>query len=272
MEACAFRDANDELVAAGATVWGISPDDAASHGRFRAKFHLTFPLLSDEDHATAEAYGAWVEKIEATAGPTWASSARRSWWRPDGRIAHAWPAVTAGGARRGRGADARRRPGRAAGDDEGRHACPDGSTSTSRTARTRPRPRARPPRGDADGRLPRASAPAAHDVAAGPLPGDRGPPRRRRVRPGSDRGRLDRRRLDRPPRLLHLGRPGRRGSGRRPPGPRRDPRGGAAPGRRASSATTRSSSSTSRTGRSPTSCRSASSWCARSGASGRTPS
>jgi peroxiredoxin Q/BCP len=63
-EACAFRDANDELEAAGAAVWGISPDDAASHGRFRAKFQLTFPLLSDEDHATAEAYGAWVEKTK----------------------------------------------------------------------------------------------------------------------------------------------------------------------------------------------------------------
>ncbi len=96
VEACAFRDANDELVAAGATVWGISPDDAASHARFRAKFHLTFPLLSDEDHATAEAYGAWVEKTRS--GRTYMGVQRATFLvAPDGRIAHAWPAVKAEG-------------------------------------------------------------------------------------------------------------------------------------------------------------------------------
>jgi peroxiredoxin Q/BCP len=95
-EACAFRDAEDELVAAGATVWGISPDDAASHGRFRAKFHLTFPLLSDEDHATAEAYGAWVEKTNY--GRTYMGIQRSTFLvAPDGRIAHAWPKVKAEG-------------------------------------------------------------------------------------------------------------------------------------------------------------------------------
>ena len=92
-EACAFRDANDELVAAGAVVWGISADDAASHGRFRAKFQLTFPLLSDEDHATAEAYGAWVEKTRE--GRTFMGIQRSTFLvAPDGRIAHAWPKVT----------------------------------------------------------------------------------------------------------------------------------------------------------------------------------
>ena len=96
MEACAFRDANDDLVAAGATVWGISPDDAASHGRFRAKFQLTFPLLSDEDHATAEAYGAWVEKTNY--GRTYMGIQRSTFLvAPDGRIAHAWPKVKAEG-------------------------------------------------------------------------------------------------------------------------------------------------------------------------------
>jgi len=95
-EACAFRDAQDELVAAGATVWGISPDDAASHGRFRAKFHLPFPLLSDEDHATAEAYGAWVEKVNY--GRTYMGIQRSTFLvAPDGRIAHAWPKVKAEG-------------------------------------------------------------------------------------------------------------------------------------------------------------------------------
>ena len=92
VEACAFRDANDDLVAAGATVWGISPDDAASHGRFRAKFHLSFPLLSDEDHAVAEAYGAWVEKVNY--GKRYMGIQRSTFLvGPDGRIAQAWPRV-----------------------------------------------------------------------------------------------------------------------------------------------------------------------------------
>ena len=96
VEACAFRDLGDELIAAGATVWGISPDDAASHGRFRAKFQLTFPLLSDEDHATAEAYGAWAEKTKD--GKTSMGIQRSTFLvAPNGRIAHAWPKVKAQG-------------------------------------------------------------------------------------------------------------------------------------------------------------------------------
>lgn len=89
-EACAFRDANDGLVAAGAAVWGISPDDAASHGRFRAKFHLNFPLLSDVDHATVERYGAWVLK---TKNDRSYMGVQRSTYLvdPDGRVAKAWP-------------------------------------------------------------------------------------------------------------------------------------------------------------------------------------
>jgi len=96
VEACDFRDLGAELLAAGATVWGISPDGAASHGRFRAKLGLTFPLLSDEDHATAEAYGAWVEK---TKDGTTSMGIQRSTFlvAPDGRIARAWPKVKAEG-------------------------------------------------------------------------------------------------------------------------------------------------------------------------------
>ena len=91
-EACAFRDADDALVAAGATVWGISPDDAASHARFRAKFGLAFPLLVDADHAIAEAYGTWVEKMND--GRTYMGVQRSTFLvAPDGRIAHAWPKV-----------------------------------------------------------------------------------------------------------------------------------------------------------------------------------
>jgi peroxiredoxin Q/BCP len=61
-EACSFRDAWSDIQETGALVLGVSPDDATSHEKFRAKYRLPFPLLSDPDHAVAEAYGAWGEK------------------------------------------------------------------------------------------------------------------------------------------------------------------------------------------------------------------
>ncbi len=61
-EACAFRDRNAEIRERGAVVLGVSPDDVASHGRFRDKYSLNFPLLADPGHQVAETYGAWREK------------------------------------------------------------------------------------------------------------------------------------------------------------------------------------------------------------------
>ncbi len=61
-EACGFRDAWKSVCSTGAVVLGVSPDSAAAHARFKAKYKLPFPLLVDEDHAVAEAYGAWGEK------------------------------------------------------------------------------------------------------------------------------------------------------------------------------------------------------------------
>ena len=49
-------------ISGGAVVLGISPDSAGSHERFKQKYHLPFPLLADENHQVAEAYGAWGEK------------------------------------------------------------------------------------------------------------------------------------------------------------------------------------------------------------------
>ncbi len=62
VEACEFRDAWDDVQAAGAVVLGVSPDDPASHAKFRRKQRLPFALLADTDHAVAERYGAWGEK------------------------------------------------------------------------------------------------------------------------------------------------------------------------------------------------------------------
>jgi thioredoxin-dependent peroxiredoxin len=61
-EACAFRDRTADLKAKGAVVLGVSPDDVTSHGKFRDKYSLNFPLLADTDHQVAESYGAWREK------------------------------------------------------------------------------------------------------------------------------------------------------------------------------------------------------------------
>ena len=61
-EACAFRDRSAELKKLGAKVFGVSPDDVASHVKFRDKFKLNFPLLADPDHKVAEKFGAWREK------------------------------------------------------------------------------------------------------------------------------------------------------------------------------------------------------------------
>jgi peroxiredoxin Q/BCP len=62
-EACDFRDSLSSLKSAGYTVLGVSRDEAAKLREFRDRDHLTFPLLSDPDHAVHDAYGAWGEKM-----------------------------------------------------------------------------------------------------------------------------------------------------------------------------------------------------------------
>jgi peroxiredoxin Q/BCP len=61
-EACAFRDRQVQLKESGAVVLGVSGDSIASHGKFRDKYQLNFPLLSDDKLQVAEKYGAWREK------------------------------------------------------------------------------------------------------------------------------------------------------------------------------------------------------------------
>ena len=91
-EACSFRDADRELRAEGATVWGISPQDARSHARFRDEQGLPFPLLVDADHAVADAYGTWIEKSRY--GRTYWGVARSTFLvDPDGRVARVWEKV-----------------------------------------------------------------------------------------------------------------------------------------------------------------------------------
>jgi peroxiredoxin Q/BCP len=61
-QACDFRDSLDVLAAQGYVVLGVSPDKPGKLASFVERDHLTFPLLSDPDHATMQAWGAWGEK------------------------------------------------------------------------------------------------------------------------------------------------------------------------------------------------------------------
>jgi len=62
-EACDFRDNLASLNGEGIAVLGISPDQPSKLAKFRDKEALTFPLLSDPDHAVLQAYGAYGEKV-----------------------------------------------------------------------------------------------------------------------------------------------------------------------------------------------------------------
>jgi thioredoxin-dependent peroxiredoxin len=61
-EACEFRDAYDVFRKRGAEILGVSPDDEASHVKFKSKHQLPFTLLADPEHEVAEKYGVWGER------------------------------------------------------------------------------------------------------------------------------------------------------------------------------------------------------------------
>jgi len=61
-EACSFRDLRTLFNEHGAEILGVSTDSVKSHKKFQQKYHLTFPLLADADHAVADQYGVWQQK------------------------------------------------------------------------------------------------------------------------------------------------------------------------------------------------------------------
>ena len=61
-EACSFRDNLSRVSSKGAIVLGVSKDDLESHAKFREKYSLSFPLLSDPEGKVLSAYGVWKEK------------------------------------------------------------------------------------------------------------------------------------------------------------------------------------------------------------------
>ncbi len=62
VQALGIRDAWKEFQDRGAVVLGVSPDDEASHAKFRETYDLPFTLLADTDHRVSEAFGVWGEK------------------------------------------------------------------------------------------------------------------------------------------------------------------------------------------------------------------
>jgi peroxiredoxin Q/BCP len=62
-----FRDARSAFEER-AYVFGVSPDDSASHLAFRAKYSLNFPLLSDPEHRVADLFGVWGPKKSGAFG------------------------------------------------------------------------------------------------------------------------------------------------------------------------------------------------------------
>jgi peroxiredoxin Q/BCP len=55
-EACAFGALESELAAKGVTLAGVSPQDSLTHTKFRARYHLPFPLLADPERRVIRAY------------------------------------------------------------------------------------------------------------------------------------------------------------------------------------------------------------------------
>ncbi|HEY6842611.1 MAG TPA: thioredoxin-dependent thiol peroxidase [Thermoanaerobaculia bacterium] len=93
-EACAFRDHEGDLTKTGAVILGVSTDPLSSHEKFRQKYKLNFPLLSDETADVAKMYGAWKEK-NMYGRRTWGVARMTYWIGADGRIKKVWKKVDA---------------------------------------------------------------------------------------------------------------------------------------------------------------------------------
>jgi len=92
-EACQFNDHLDQFQQAGVRVIGVSPDAPGSHVEFRNKFGLRFTLLSDPDHQTMAAYGAWGDRPGRGEGVIRSTVLVG----PNGAVTRAWYGVKADG-------------------------------------------------------------------------------------------------------------------------------------------------------------------------------
>ena len=88
-----MRDALSDFEGLDVDVLGISPSGVDAQAAFDAKFSLGFPLLSDPDHAVADAYGVWGEK--SMYGKTYLGIVRSSFLiDPEGRVEDVWYKVS----------------------------------------------------------------------------------------------------------------------------------------------------------------------------------
>lgn len=95
-EACAFRDHFGDIQLHGAVILGVSPDSVESHRRFKARYHLNFPLLSDPERKVLKAYDVWQEKTMF--GRTYMGVVRSTFIIDEnGRIAKIFPKVKVDG-------------------------------------------------------------------------------------------------------------------------------------------------------------------------------
>src|SRR5579863_9567516 len=95
-EANQFRDALNELTKTGTRVAGLSADSREALVKFREKYQLNFPLLSDPTHTTLESYGVWREKN--IYGKKSMGIVRTTYIiGPDGTITHVFPRVKVDG-------------------------------------------------------------------------------------------------------------------------------------------------------------------------------
>ncbi len=91
-EACSFRDHESDITKIGAVVLGVSADSLESHDKFKGKYNLNFPLLSDATSDVVKMYGVWKEK-NLYGRRTWGVARTTFWIGPDQRIRKIWKKV-----------------------------------------------------------------------------------------------------------------------------------------------------------------------------------
>lgn len=90
-QACGLRDIASDV--GDTVIVGISPDKPAKLEKFDTKYELGFTLLSDVDHAVAEAYGVW--QLKKNYGKEYMGVVRSAFLvGPDGTVSHAWPKIS----------------------------------------------------------------------------------------------------------------------------------------------------------------------------------
>ncbi len=96
LEACSFHESRSKFSDANAVVIGVSPDNVASHAKFRNKYGLDIVLVADEGHKLCEQYGVWVEKNNY--GKKYMGVQRATFLIDRlGAVAYVWPKVSVDG-------------------------------------------------------------------------------------------------------------------------------------------------------------------------------